>query len=184
MTTETSETVETRLGPAIARTDRGAMSFTMLPEFDAPRERVFDAFASCEAISRWWGPTDWTLPHCEMDFRPGGTWLYAMRAPAGLIGPNGEDPWDAWGKIYYDEIERPTKLVYRDFFVDPNGIEIPGMPESNSTVSFVDLGGRTNLISTTRYASVEALEQVLAMGMAEGYAQTLERLDADLAASA
>ena len=46
----------------------------------------------------------------------------------------------------------------------------------HSTVDFVDLGGRTNLVSTTRYDSLEALEQVIAMGMAEGYAQTLERL--------
>ena len=126
----TGDIVETHIGPATARTDRAALTFTMLREFDAPRDRVFDAFASCDAISRWWGPTDWTLPVCGMDFRPGGTWLYAMRAPAGVTGPNGEDPWDAWGKIYYDEIERPTKLVYRDFFVDPSGNAIPGMPEA------------------------------------------------------
>lgn len=181
-TTETSETTETRIGRAVARTDRQALTLTLLRAFDAPRERVFDAFASCEALARWWGPRDWTLPVCELDFRPGGSWLYAMRAPAGLIGPNGEDPWEAWGKMFYEKIDRPVSFSYRDTFVDPQGARISDMPEMTATMQFVDLGdGRTNLINTTRFSSVEDLQAMADMGMADGWAESFDKLDVILA---
>ncbi len=102
-----TQITETRFGPATARLDRQALTFTMLREFDFPRERVFDAFSTCEAMRHWLAPADWTLPFCEIDFRPGGSCRFAMRAPAGTIGPNGEDPWDSWGQSHYEQIERP-----------------------------------------------------------------------------
>lgn len=178
----TTEITETRFGPAVARTDPQALTFTMLREFDAPRERVFDAFATCDALSHWLAPADWTLPFCEMDFRPDGSCRYSMQAPAGVTGPEGEDPWIAWGKTSYEDIERPERIVYRDTFADEHGEPVEGMPEMHVTLRFVDLGGgRTSLVNTTQFASIEDLEMGASIGMAEGWASSLAKLETYLA---
>ncbi len=51
--------------------------------FDASRHLVFKAWSAPEHLARWWGPSGYTLPVCEMDFRPGGGYRYCMRSPQG-----------------------------------------------------------------------------------------------------
>ena len=51
--------------------------------FDAPVERVWDAWIDAEQVKRWWGPTAFTVPVAEIDFREGGTSLVCMRSPDG-----------------------------------------------------------------------------------------------------
>ena len=41
-------------------------------EFDAPKEMVFDAFASGEALAQWWGPVEFPTTVLAFDFKPGG----------------------------------------------------------------------------------------------------------------
>lgn len=139
--------------------------------FNAPRELVFQAFSSPEHLVHWWGPKGWTLPVCEQDFRPGGTWLYCMR------GPNGED---GWGKGIYHEIVPPEKIVYTDYFVDAEGNPLPGMPEMVNTLTFIEVDGKTRFISLTVFATAAEREATLAMGAIEGFNQTLDRLEAYL----
>jgi uncharacterized protein YndB with AHSA1/START domain len=66
--------------------------------FDAPRELVFAAWTDCEHFARWWGPKDFTTPHCSIDLRPGGRMHYCMRAPDGQ---------EFWGLGIYREIVSP-----------------------------------------------------------------------------
>ena len=52
--------------------------------FEAPRERVFDAWTKPELLSRWLlGPPGWTMPVCEIDLRPGGAWHFAWSSSEG-----------------------------------------------------------------------------------------------------
>src|SRR5690606_6645952 len=55
------------------------------------------------------------------------------------------------------------------------------MPEARATLDLVDLGGRTKLINRTQYATEEALQSVLDMGVIEGANQTWDHLDGFLA---
>ena len=70
--------------------------------FDAPREIVFEAWTRAEHLVNWWGPNDFTLPFCEIDFREGGSYRFCMRSP------EGEDYW-VWGE--YREIDEPGRIV-------------------------------------------------------------------------
>jgi uncharacterized protein YndB with AHSA1/START domain len=140
--------------------------------FNAPRELVFQVFSDCKHLTHWWGPKDWALPVCEMDFRPGGVWLYCMRGPDGM---------ESWGKATYQEIIEPERIVYSDAFVDGTGTPIEGTPEMLITVTFEDLGGKTKLVSQTQFGSAEELNAVLEMGMVEGLSQTWDRLEEYLA---
>lgn len=145
--------------------------FVMERVFNAPRELVFQAFSECKHLVHWWGPTGWTLPVCEMDFRVGGIWFYCMR------GPGGED---ACGQATYHEIVEPERVVYTDRFVDTAGKVLEGMPEMLITLTFTEHNSQTKLTNRAEFASVADKEATLAMGMVEGLTQTLDRLEAYL----
>lgn len=145
--------------------------YVMERVFDAPRELVFEAYTTAEHLKNWWGPKDWTLPVCEVDFRPGGVWRYCMKGPDGM---------ESWGKAVYQEIVEPEKIVYKDTFVDADGNRIDGTPEMLITVTFTEENGKTRLASTTLFETAEQLQQVLEMGMEQGFTETLDRLEAHL----
>jgi uncharacterized protein YndB with AHSA1/START domain len=153
-------------------TESSEREFVMERLFEAPRELVFKAFSACERLSRWWGPKGWTLPVCQMDFRPGGVWFYCMR------GPGGEE---SCGKAVYREIVEPERIVYTDAFADVEGNVLEGMPEMLITVQFAEHDGKTKLTSRTRFASAADLEATLAMGMVEGLTETWDCLEEYLA---
>ncbi len=69
--------------------------------FEATPERVFDAWVT-KAWGEWLGPKDFRCEVTEIDARPGGRYLVAMRRPDG-------SPVKVTG--VYREVTRPQKLV-------------------------------------------------------------------------
>ncbi len=136
--------------------------------FDAPRDLVWKAFTSAEHLKHWWGPTGWTLPVCELDFRVGGTWFYCMSGPDGM---------QSCGKAIYQNISAPESYVYTDAFADENGNVNESMPIPTITVEFIDLGGKTEVRNRTRYNTREQRDMILGMGVKVGITQTMDRLD-------
>ena len=55
--------------------------------FAAPRELVFEVWTQPKHLVNWWGPANFSLPFCELEFRPGGKYRFCMRSP------EGEDHW-------------------------------------------------------------------------------------------
>lgn len=51
---------------------QGDREILTVREFDAPRERVFEAFTDPARLARWWGPKGFTNTFQEFDLRPGG----------------------------------------------------------------------------------------------------------------
>ena len=53
--------------------------------FDAPRALVFEALTKPEHIREWWGRLGdgYTVPECDVDLRPGGTWRFVNQTPKG-----------------------------------------------------------------------------------------------------
>lgn len=143
--------------------------------FDAPPSVVFEMFSKAEHLANWWGPRGWELPVCKMDFRVGGTWHYCMKC----VDKNQGDFYgmESWGKAVYKNIVEPKKIDYVDYFSDADGGTNDKMPSTNATNEFVDMGGKTKLISRAEYASPEALKTVMDMGMIDGISQTWDRLD-------
>lgn len=52
-------------------------------EFAAHISLVWDAYTTSEILDKWWAPKPWKARTKKMDFRVGGSWLYAMVGPAG-----------------------------------------------------------------------------------------------------
>ena len=137
--------------------------------FEAPPSLMFDVWSDCKHLKHWWGPKEWPMDECEIDFRVGGTWHFCLR------GPNEGD--ESWGKVIYDEIDKPRKIIYRDYFADSEGNINEEMPGSRTTLEFIEHNGITKQVSTTEYESPESLRSVLDMGMIDGMNSSMERLD-------
>ncbi len=146
--------------------------FVLERVFNAPRELVFTAFSACEHVAHWWGPTGWTLPVCEMDFRPGGrlVLLYARAGGRRCLR-----------QATYREIVKPERIVYTDAFADTDGNVQTQMPQMIITLTFTEHNGKTTLTNHVEFASVADKEATLGMGMVEGLTQTLDRLEVYLA---
>jgi uncharacterized protein YndB with AHSA1/START domain len=110
-----------------------------------------------------------------MDVRPGGTWRWIDRSPSGEEAPF---------KGKYLEVVPPERLVRTEIFdVEPfNAAGDAGA--AVETMTFEDLGGRTRLISRSRFPSVEALEGALSMGMIGGALESWDRLAEAIAEAA
>ena len=130
--------------------------------FDAPRELVFEAHSSCEHMSNWWGPRQYEVTSCEIDFRPGGKWRMVHRGPDGEeYGFHGE----------YREIVPPERIVWT--------FEFEGMPGhvSVETLSLEEQDGKTTLTSTSVFDTVEDRDGMIESGMESGAAESMDRLD-------
>lgn len=125
--------------------------------FDAPRRLVFEAWTKPEHLVRWWGPRGFTLPTCEMDFRPGGTFRLIMRSP---------DCRDNGVQGAYREIVEPERIVFTAVLDDLPGEEIL------TTVTFAEHSGKTKL---TVRQTVPASE-LHGRGQEQGWTETLDRL--------
>ncbi|WP_016698364.1 SRPBCC family protein [Actinoalloteichus spitiensis] len=134
------------------------VEITMSRTFDAPRDRLFAAYASREHLRRWWArgnPMD-----CELDFRPGGSYRFVEHAPDGDYAFHGE----------YQEITAPERIVHTfEFEGTPGEVLV-------DTVTFEERDGRTTLTTVTRFDSREARDAMLRAGMVGGAAESLRRL--------
>lgn len=132
--------------------------------FDAPRSLVWAAFTDPEHLPNWHtGPEGFTMPVCEIDLRPGGSWRYVWRNAQGReFGASGT----------YREVEPPHRVV--TVTTSANG------EEQTSTTTFTEENGRTTVTNSILFASAASRDQGLPyakVGTESNYA----RLDAYLA---
>jgi len=161
MTTKNNQTVETK--------DRKII-FTRI--FNAPRDLVFETYSTCEHLKHWWGPREWPLSYCRIEFRVGGKWHYCMK------GPKENDV--SWGIAFFKEIHEPEKIVYTDSFSDKEGNVNADMPTFDTTVTFESLNSETKVTVESKVGSKEEVEKLIDMGMIEGFTETWDRLEEHL----
>jgi uncharacterized protein YndB with AHSA1/START domain len=71
--------------------------------FDAPRERVWEAWTNPKHIVQWWGPKGFTTTIEQMDVRPGGMWKQVMHGPDGTDYPS---------QSMFREVAKPERIVF------------------------------------------------------------------------
>lgn len=140
----------------------------MTRTFNAPRHLVFDAWTKPELLKRWFGtPPGWTMPVCEVDLRPGGSYRYVMRGPAGEeVVMRGE----------YRVVERPERLVTTEVFAGFS--EVGWRPEDAtvSTMVLTEKDGRTTWTATVVYPSKEVRDAALQSPMESGMSASFDKL--------
>jgi uncharacterized protein YndB with AHSA1/START domain len=131
--------------------------------FDAPANLLFLAYSKPEHVIKWFGPKDWPLTKCEMDFRVGGEFHFAMTGPNGEAGP-------PFGGTYR-EIVLNRRIVY------DNGFEEFDDGRMLVTVTFVEAAGKTTLTISTLFDSVARKESYTERGYIVGTESSLDNMD-------
>ncbi|MDO9398109.1 MAG: SRPBCC domain-containing protein [Herbiconiux sp.] len=156
--------------------DPEALTLTFVAEFDAPVERVWQVWEDPRQLERWWGPPTWPATFARHELVPGGESHYWM------TGPEGEKA-GGWWKVL--EVDAPTSFSFEDGFADDDGVPNDTMPVTRARVTLEPLGeagARTRMTTISSFASLEQLEQLVAMGMQDGMALAMGQIDDILAA--
>jgi uncharacterized protein YndB with AHSA1/START domain len=154
--------------------DPEALTMSITAEFEATAERVWQLWADPRQLERWWGPPTYPATVVDHDLAPGGRVNYFMTGPDG-------DKSHGWWQVRASEA--PHRLEFLDGFADDTGAPSDAMPTMTITVAITEGGdGRTVMDVTTRFPSLDAMEQLVAMGMEEGMASAMGQIDEILAA--
>ena len=88
-----------------------ASEFTLERVYNAPREKIFDAFSSADHLCNWWGSLPFDLIVCELDFQVTGRFFYGLISSQHTF----------YGVFDYLEIEEASKIVFVNYFADSSG---------------------------------------------------------------
>ncbi|MDE0572216.1 SRPBCC family protein [Demequina sp. B12] len=158
--------------------DLDALTMTVIADFAAPRERVWEAYTDPRQIEKFWGPVEWPATFTRHDVYVGGRSHYVMTSP------EGEQSGGVWEFLAVDP---GRSFEVRDAFADADGNENAQMPSMRMTFQFEDTESGSRLVSTTYFGSLEQLEQLIEMGMEQGMQSAMGQIDdvlADLASFA
>lgn len=153
-------------------TDYDNLTLTLVAEFDAPVERVWELWADPRKLERWWGPPSYPATFETHDLRPGGEATYYM------TGPEGDQPRGWWR---FESVDPPTSLEFTDGFANEDGTPNPAMPEMKIEVRLTEQGGGTRMETRSTFKSREEMDKLVEMGMVEGIREAAGQMDALLA---
>ncbi|MFT3797962.1 SRPBCC family protein [Microbacterium sp.] len=149
-------------------TDPEALTMTLVADFPVPVERLWKAFADPRQLERFWGPPGYPATFDTYDLRPGGVCHYWMTSP------QGERFHARWDVV---EVEEPHRIVVRDSFADAQGEVDTSIPTGRMSLIFEGTPEGSRFTAVSESPTAEALEQVLAMGQAEGMRMAIDQLD-------
>ena len=152
--------------------DPDALTMTVVADFGAPVRRLWDAYLDPRLLERFWGPPTYPATFTRHDGCVGGRSHYAMTGPDGDVS-RGYREW-----LAVDELK---SFEVRDGFANPDGSPDAGQPSMRMVFTFESTGSGSRVTTTTYFASVQELEQLLSLGMEEGMTSAMGQMDAVLA---
>lgn len=153
--------------------DFNNLTLTLVAEFDAPTDRVWRLWSDPRKLERWWGPPSHPATVEEHDLTPGGDVTYFM------TGPDGEK-YRGWWRVR--SVDPPKSLEFTDGFADHDGRPAANMPTTTVRMRLTEHEGGTRMELRSVFDSLEQMEQLMRMGVAEGLEQAVGQMDALLAA--
>lgn len=149
-------------------TDSENLTMTLVADTAASVERLWHAYTDAGQLSRFWGPPGWPATFTGFDLRPGGRVDYYMTSP------RGERSGGSWEVLSVDD-GRSFEVL--DSFVGEDGEKLEGFPSVRMLFTFEPTATGSRMTNTTFFPSLDALEQVIAMGAVEGSRMATEQLD-------
>jgi uncharacterized protein YndB with AHSA1/START domain len=151
-----------------AHTDYDDLTVTVIADFAAPVERVWELWSNPRKLEGWWGPPNYPATVEKHDLVPGGEVRYFM------IGPEGDRHRGLWRVTAVDP---PTSLEFADFFADAEGTPIADTPVNRVRVRLTERESGTRMEMRSRFESREDLEKWLSTGTREAQQQAIARMD-------
>jgi len=156
--------------------DPEARSLTIVCEFAAPVDRIWQLWEDPRQLEKWWCPEPFPATFESHDLTPGGTSAYYS------TGPNGEFQRAWWATT---AVDKPRRLEFDGGLADNDTKQRDPEGSMRGVVSFepIELDGKpaTRLTAVTVFSSVPYAEKMLAMGHEEGSKLALSQIDGLLA---
>lgn len=132
---------------------------------DAPADLLFECHSTPEHLMKWFGPEDYPVTMCELDFRVGGKWRMSMTAPDGTQNT-------PFGGTILEII--PGRLIRYDNAFEEEGAERMVMcfrfdPQPD---------GKTLLSVETTFPTHSMWDSHVGQGMVVGLGSALDQLEA------
>jgi uncharacterized protein YndB with AHSA1/START domain len=120
-------------------------------------------------LERWWGPPTYPATFEAHDLTPGGEVTYYMTSPEG-------EKYRGWWRI--TSVDPPKTIEFTDGFADSDGTPSADLPVTTVRMELTDHDGGTRMELRSVFDTREHMEQLDAMGMAEGLRQSVGQMDA------
>lgn len=147
-------------------------TLTLVCDLPVSVERAWELWADPRQLEQWWGPPTFPATVEKHELKPGGAVTYFMTGPEG-------DRHHGWWQVV--SVARPTSLEFLDGFGEEPG-EAGGMPTITMRLEISEHGDGARMVLRSAFESVEAMEQMVKMGMDEGLSAAVGQIDALLAA--
>ena len=153
-------------------TDLDDLTLTLVADFDAPMEKVWELWADPRKLERWWGPPSHPATFEKHDLSAGGEVTYFMTGPEG-------DTHRGWWRI--ESADPPRSLELTDGFADQDGNPNDDLPTTQMAMELAEHDGGTRMTMRSRFPSREQMQELVDMGMTEGLRGAVGQMDAILA---
>jgi len=147
------------------------LSMTLVAEFSAGPERVWNLWEDPRKLERWYGPSPYPAIFTRYEFEPGGQCRYSMTGPENFLH-------HGWWRI--DALDAPRRIEFVNGLAGDDGEPVPGMDAIGGVVTFEPTATGTRMTVRCQFPDAEVMEQ-LAMGMQQGMSVAIEQIEAVLA---
>ena len=152
--------------------DPKALTLTVVGDYPVPLDRLWDAWADPRQLEKFWGPETWPARFTRHDMAVGCRSEYYMTGPDGTRSAG-------WWR--YLAVEPKRRIEIEDGFSGANGQDNMNMPTMRIVFNFEATDTGSRFTSVTRFPSLEAMEELVKMGMLEGMRSALGQMDGVLA---
>jgi uncharacterized protein YndB with AHSA1/START domain len=144
-------------------------TLTIVADFAAAPKRIWEIYADPRQLERIWGPPTYPATFVDHHLVPGGRMNYYMTSP------EGEKYYGYWEVTTVDE---PHSFSFDDgFALDEDFTKNPDLPVGENVFTFADHHDGTRATFVSTYATAEALQKVLDMGVVEGASLAINQID-------
>lgn len=155
--------------------DFDGLSLTLIADFDAPIERVWQLWADPRQLERWWGPPTHPAAVDKHDLTVGGEVTYVM------TGPEGEQS-HGWWRV--TSVDPARSLEFTDGYANPDGTPNADTPTTAVQMRLAEHGGGTRMELRFVFASSEHMARLERGGAFAVFPQSVGQMDALLAGGA
>ena len=152
--------------------DFDSLSLTLIAEFDAPIERVWQLWADPRQLESWWGPPTHPATVERHELVAGGEVAYFMTDPEGERSRG-------WWRV--TALDSPRSLEFTDGFADADGTPNADMPTTEVRVRHTERDGGTRMELHFAFASREHMQMLERWGAFAVFPQSVGQMDALLA---
>jgi uncharacterized protein YndB with AHSA1/START domain len=145
------------------------LSMTIVAEFDAPPERVWNLWEDPRKLERWWGPPSYPATFTRYEFEPGGQCRYHMTGPD-------DSKHHGWWRI--ELLDRPRRIEILNGLAGDDGEPAAGIEPMGGVFTFEPIETGTRMTALNKFTDAEQMQRMLAGGMQEGMTQAIGQIDA------